>query len=169
MICTRREFLALTVVSGLAMAARADDKTGPKFTFKTKKKDDEIKAKTEKDRGVFRITSKSGISAGEITLTEGSWPKHIVLHFAEWSRHFEGFGADNGTIKLNGRLRAGEDKSVWYHDRNGNEVQDKNKSAFTVTTERKQDDELIVVVLPPDYCAKDAKSLKLFWIDAYRR
>jgi hypothetical protein len=174
---TRRQFLTLTALAASAAALPAapapDEKpAAPKFSLRCKKPDDAITASVEQDRVVFRIISLSGISEGEITLVEGTWPRNVVLHFAEWAEYMEDFHVNNGAVGLHGRLRSGEDRSVWLYDRKGAEVKDREKAFHTMTIEqnrtRFKKDRVIEIVLPPGYCSSATKTLKLHWLDAFR-
>jgi len=161
--------LALAPVGAEAKPDANTATQGAEFTFKFRKKDDSVRVSHTRDGVVFRITCPSGISEVEVALKEGEWPRHITLQLE--LRMLEAFGAENGKFNVSGDLRAaGEQGVLWFDDR-GEPVKDQAKAVHAMkmkaTGEGRQ--RVIEIALPPGYCAKDTKTLKLFWIDAYRR
>jgi hypothetical protein len=140
----------------------------PQFTYKFRKAEDEIRTSLEKDGIVFHIASKSGIGDAEITLLEGSWPKNITFQFVKSAEYLEYFLVSNGRIKLHGSLRV-RPKSVWFYDQNGRNVEDRNKAVYTMMIQYKEEERLMEVILPPNFCSQHTKTLRTEWINAFRR
>ena len=61
----------LVAASGLA----ADDEQPTKFKITTKRKDDAVEFRAEKDRAVFSVKSPFGISQAVIERTDDKWPE----------------------------------------------------------------------------------------------
>lgn len=138
------------------------------YGFKLGKEEDSIEPLMEKVGVVFRIGSKSGMGNAEITLNSGQWPKNITLRFVKAAEYLEYFLADNGAVKLSGKLDV-RPKSVSYYDQNGQKLSDNKKAVFTLAIAYNKDERLMEVVLPPEFCRKDTKTLRFEWIDAFRR
>jgi hypothetical protein len=149
----RHEILDVCWIAESCQGAGFRVRKGSKFIMDCKKQDDSIKVTVLQDDGVvFRITSKSGIGEGTVTLADGSWPKETTLVFAPWAEYLENLSLDSGDVRLSVRLRSGETKSIWPTD----------KGELVIESTQK----VIMVKLPPGFCSK---SLRLSWIDAYRR
>lgn len=160
------------VLSALALAMTAQE-TGtkppaPRFDFQLKKAEDAVKPVVTGDRVVFEITNKSGIGAAEITLVEGAWPKQVVLRFVDASEYLEHFEASNGALTLQGSLRQ-YPKTTLLFDRAGKLVTDSKQAALIMTLQHDAKQRVKEVTLPPGFCTKDTKTLRVDWIDAFRR
>ena len=105
-------------------------KTGSLTTFdiKTKKPTDQIKVKIEGDSAMLDVFSPSGIGGATITLTQGQWPKAVVLRLH--LRGLEYFTASNGKIKLTGSVlsHSGNTKRL-YLSRGGKRRQGRRAGA----------------------------------------
>jgi len=70
----------LLAVSGTALAGDDDAKDQPaRFKITTKRADDSVEVRVEKDRAVFAVKSPFGISQAVIERQEDTWPKAVVL------------------------------------------------------------------------------------------
>jgi hypothetical protein len=87
----------LLAVSGTALAGDSDAKDQPaRFKITTKRKDDSVEVKAEKEKAVFAVKSPFGISQAVIERREDTWPKAVVLRL-----HLKGlssFRASNGKV-----------------------------------------------------------------------
>ena len=88
-----KAFLPL-LVAVLAFAGNA------KSTFKitTKKKDDSVEVRPDKDKTLFLVKSPFGISQAVIERQEQPWPKLVMLRLQ--LKGLERFSASNGKFKL---------------------------------------------------------------------
>jgi hypothetical protein len=163
--------LALALVPcGAESKPDADTVTrGAEFNFKFRDKGDRVRVSHTPDGVVFRVTCPSGISDVEVTLKEGDWPRHITLQLELVM--LEAFGAENGKLKVGGNLReAGEQKgALWFND-TGERVKDQAKAVHAMKMKAAADGKqrVIEIALPAGFGAKDTKTLKIFWIDAFR-
>src|SRR5262249_10538106 len=86
-------------VETTALAVLALDAVMPTVKITTRRKEDSVEVRVEKDRTVFSVQSPSGISQAVIERQKDTWPKAVVL----WL-HLKGlssFRASNGKITLN--------------------------------------------------------------------
>jgi hypothetical protein len=84
----------LVAAGGLA----ADDEPPTKFKVTTKRKDDAVEVRAEKDRAVFSVKSPFGVSQAVIEGTDDKWPEAVVrrLHL----KGLESFRASNGKLTV---------------------------------------------------------------------
>ncbi len=161
--------LSLVVAASTAMLAAEAAAADPKFDAKFKRADDQLKTTLTKEAVAFHITSPKGISEAEITLKEGDWPKSITLQLQMSAKGLlEAFSAGNGAVTLSGRLEKGGAKTVLQYNAQGKPITAGN-AMYTMVIEDKPKDGVIEVTLPPGFCTKDTKTLKLTWIDAFRQ
>jgi len=148
----------------------ADQPPKAKFNCAFDKPGDGVVAGLDDDTASFRILSKTGIGGAKITLTQGAWPKQVVIRLELGS--LEAFSASNGPITLKGALgRAGGkvgEVATLHFSAKGEPLADGNKAVYTLTIRRVAEG-LIEVQLPSKLVAMLASGLRLTWIDAYRR
>ena len=53
---------------------------------------------SEQDETIINVVSKFGIGRADITLSQGAWPKNVVVRL--YLQEVEGFDVSNGTVKL---------------------------------------------------------------------
>jgi hypothetical protein len=156
------------LVTGAAVLRGApvpETASGPKFSYRLKKAtEDSIDPAFEKDGVTFEIRSKSGIGAGDIRLTEGNWPRQVVLRFRLSS--LEHVAVGNGQVTLKGNLSA-RPKTVLYYGKDGTPVSEERKAAYTLVLI--QGEQGIDVIVPANFVTKDTPTINLEWIDAYRQ
>ena len=98
---------ALVMLS--ALVSPLADKDEAKYQFMLKKAaEDSAEVRKEKNRTVLVVTSKSGIGSAIVTLTEGQWPRDVVLRlqYAK-DRGFtslESFGLDTNRMRVSGSV-----------------------------------------------------------------
>ena len=85
-VCTA----AFLVTRNFAGTIDGDDPKTPsaKFKIATKKNDDSVEVRIEKDKALFMVKSPSGISQAVIERLEERWPKVVVLRPILPSRNF---------------------------------------------------------------------------------
>ena len=71
----------LFVVVGTAVPGDGDapQDQPAKFKITTKRKDDSVEVRADKDKAVFAVKSPFGISEAVIERQEDTWPKAVVL------------------------------------------------------------------------------------------
>jgi hypothetical protein len=96
--------VAFLVVHPLTVAGENDDpkKSLPNFKTTTRKKDDAIEVRSDKDKTLFIVKSPSGISQVVIERQADSWPKTVVLRLH--LKGLESFRASNGKTTLNAAI-----------------------------------------------------------------
>jgi hypothetical protein len=180
MRASRIPLAVLFVISGIALA---DDPDAPKdqparFTITTKRKDDRVEVKAEKDRTVFAVKSPFGISQAVIERQEDTWPKAVVLRL-----HLKGlssFRASNGKVRVDAAVSIDEGKAkvrVWQGGKEDDlldEISPLWMAVRVVGGDGKPAQELPLkdgyfeVALPRALFEGNPKSITLNWIDFYR-
>jgi hypothetical protein len=165
----------LVAAGGLA----ADDEPPTKFKVTTKRKDDAVDVRAEKDRAVFSVKSPFGISQAVIERREDAWPKAVVLRL-----HLKGlssFRASNGKVTLDAAvsLQEGRQKVRVWKDGQEDAPLDEKSPLWTdiriVSGDGKPARELPLkdgyfeVALPRGFFEGHPKSVMLNWIDFYRQ
>jgi hypothetical protein len=170
----------LLVISGIALAGDGEaPKDQPaKFKITTKRKDESVAVKAEKDKTVFTVTSPSGISQAVIERQEATWPKALVLRLH--LKGLESFRASNGKVTVDAAVSSKEGKLKVRTWKDGKEDALLNeKSPFwtairIVGSDGKPAKELPLkdgyfeVTLPRAFFEANPKSITLKWIDFYR-
>jgi hypothetical protein len=100
----------LLAVSGTALAGagEAPKDQHAKFKITTKRKDDSVEVKVEKDRAVFSVKSPFGISQAVIERQEATWPKAVVLRLH--LRGLSSFRASNGKFRVDAAVSVQDGK-----------------------------------------------------------
>jgi hypothetical protein len=90
----------LLVLAGTAVAGDGDapQDQPAKFKITTKRKDDSVAVKVEKDMTVFAVKSPFGISQAVIERTDDKWPAVVALRLH--LKGLESFRASNGSVTL---------------------------------------------------------------------
>ena len=89
-----------------AACLAADDELPTKFKITTKRKDDTVEVRAEKDRTVFSVKSPFGISQAVIERTDDRGPEAVVLWLHLMG--LESFRASNGKVTLEADVRGPE-------------------------------------------------------------
>src|SRR5437870_7280643 len=102
---------AFLAIGGVALAGDGDaPKVQPsRFKITTRKADDAVEVRADKDKTVFAVKSPFGISQAVIERMEGGWPKVVVLRL-----HLNGlssFRASNGTVRVDAAVSIAEGKT----------------------------------------------------------
>ena len=86
------------IITALALLLLALEGDPPTFKVTTKKIDDTVQIRPEKDKIVFVIRSPSGISEAVIERKQETWPKFVVLRLR--LKGFENFTVSNGKVTM---------------------------------------------------------------------
>src|SRR4051812_35801295 len=108
--------LVLLAMSGLALAGDGDapKKASDKFKITTKRADDTVEVRADKDKTVFAVKSLFGISQAVIERVEEKWPKAVVLRLH--LKGLESFRASNGKVTLDAAVsshKEGQRVRLW--------------------------------------------------------
>ena len=166
--------LALAVA---ATTACADDPS-PKFKITTKREDDSVKIRTDRDKTVFDVKSPFGISQAVIERQGETWPKAVVLRL-----HLKGlssFRASNGKVRLDAAVSMEEGKQKLRLWKDGQEDAPLDQKSPLSTDIRivggdgkparalPLKDGYFEVALPRAFFEGNPKAITLNWIDFYR-
>jgi hypothetical protein len=165
--------LALVVA---ATAALADDT--PPFKITTKRSDDGVEVKVEKDKAVFSVHSPFGISQAVIEHEREKWPDAVVLRLH--LRGLENFRVSNGTVTLDAAVssQGGRVTVRLWKDGAEDAPLDEKSPLWTdiriVSSDGKPANELPLkngyfeMTLPTAFFQGNPKSITLTWTDFYR-
>jgi hypothetical protein len=98
----------LLVVAVVAMNAAVDDT--PPFEITTKRDNDRVEVKVEKNKATFSVHSPFGIGHAVIERAEENWPDAVVLRLRLTG--LENFRVTNGKVKLEGSASIQEGKPL---------------------------------------------------------
>jgi hypothetical protein len=140
----------------------------PKYAFALKKPQDSMEARKEEKRTGLVITSQSGIGEGGVLLTEGRWPRDIVLRFQyDKTRGFkmlESFTLTTNRIHVSGSQRTSGKMALYFLSPEGKPGDVAGQVNVTVA----EKDGALELTLPA-HLLTGAKEVRLKWIDAFRR
>jgi hypothetical protein len=170
----------LLVVSGIALT---DDGDAPsdqpaKFKIMTKRADDSVEVRAEKDRAVFSVRSPFGISQAVIERQDGEWPQAVVLRL--YLKGLEHFRASNGKVTLDAAVSVQDGKAkvrLWKDGKEDAPLDEKSPlwtDIRIVGSDGKPAKEIPLkngyfeMTLPRAFFEGNPKSITLNWIDFYR-
>jgi hypothetical protein len=161
----------LVTVVAAAMAAGADP-APPEFKFSDfQKPKDKAQASVEDGQAVIRISSSDGIGALTVKAKKGQWPRDVTVLIEGFS-NLEQFSVttdrlraavslkQSGHAELSLRNAKGEFET---YDRGGHYI---IAGSLNITVEERK--EGMAIIFPANLFA-DTESVKIGWIDAYRR
>jgi hypothetical protein len=166
--------LLLAGASGLAVAAEQPQA----FKITTKRKDDAVEVRAEKDRTVFSVTSPFGISQAVVERKGEKWPEAVVLRLH--LKGLENFRASNGKVTLEAAVSVQEGKPkvrLWKDGKEDTPLEEKSPFWMDIrilTGEGKPARELPLkdgyfeMALPRAFFEGNPKAITLNWIDFYR-
>jgi hypothetical protein len=171
--------LLLLIVGLLAVLARADDGAAPaRFKVMTRRKDDTVEVRAEKDEALFIIKSPFGISQAVIEREGEKGPDAVALRLH--LKGLESFRASNGKVTLDAAvgIQEGKVKLRMWKDGKEDAPLDEN-SPFWITfrivggdgkpaRELPLEDGYFEVALPRAFFEGNPKAITLNWIDFYR-
>jgi hypothetical protein len=168
----------LVVVLLIAAVTTAAAHDPPPYQITTKRDNDKVGVKAEKDKVIFSVYSPFGISNATIEQAGEKWPDAVVLHLnLKGLEHFE---VTNGKVKLEGSAFLQEGKPVVRLWKDGKEdVPLDSKSPYWIDvrilgSDGKAANELPVkdgyfeLTLPKAFFEGNPTSITVNWIDFYR-
>jgi hypothetical protein len=176
--------IPLTVLLVISRIAVADDSDAPKvqpakFKITTKRKDDSVEVKVEKDRTLFAVKSPFGISQAVVERQAATWPKAVVLRLH--LKGLERFRASNGKVTLDAAVSSQDGKPkvrIWKDSKENAPLDKKNTFWMDIRILGSDGkpakglplkDGYFELALPKAFLEGNPKSISLNWIDFYRR
>jgi hypothetical protein len=168
----------LIAASVTAEAVTAEGDPASKFKITTRKKDDAVEVRADKDKTVFVVKSPFGISQAVIERQEETWPKVVVLRLH--LKGLESFRASNGTVTLDAAASVQEGKPMVRQWKDGKEDAPLDeRSPFwadirIVGGDGKPVREIPLkgghfeITLPRAFVESNPRSITVNWIDFYR-
>jgi hypothetical protein len=151
-----------------AVALLLADGDEPKYAFALKKPQDSMEIRKDDKRTVLVITSQSGIGEGGVLLTEGRWPRDIVLRLQyDKKRGFkmlESFGLTTNRIAVSGSQRTSGKMALSFLSPDG-----KPEGVAGQVNVAVAEKEGALELTLPAHLLTGAKEVRLNWIDAFRR
>jgi hypothetical protein len=120
------------LVGAVSLAGAGEPERPSKFKTTTKRKDDAVEVRAEKDRAVFIVKSPFGISQAVIERTEEKWPEAVVLRLS--LKGLENFRAANGKVTLEAAVSLQEGKAkmrLWKDGKEDAPLDEKASSGWT--------------------------------------
>jgi hypothetical protein len=166
----------LVCAGSLAVAGDGEQPTRLKIT--TKRADDAVEVRVEKDRTVFSVKSPFGISQAVIERVDEKWPAAVVLRL--YLKGLESFWASNGKVTLDAAASIQEGKTqvrLWKDGKEDVPLDEKRPFWMDVrivggggkpARELPLKDGYFEMALPRAFFEGDPKSITLNWIDFYR-
>lgn len=165
---------ALLLLTVAATTAIADDT--PPFKITTKRDNDRVDVKTEKDKVAFSVHSPFGISNAVIERVDEKWPDAVVLRLH--LKGLENFSMSNDKVKLQASVSSQDGKVRLWKDGNEDTPLDAKSPYWTeiqmVGRDGKKaktiplNDGYFELQLPKAFFEGNPKSIMLNWIDFYR-
>ncbi|MGY8770001.1 MAG: hypothetical protein ACKVH8_16405 [Pirellulales bacterium] len=171
-------YLAIACLFTWVNKVNADDEIAPNFTITTKRTDDKIEIKIDKDETTFSIHSPLGISNATIKRNEDHWPKRVVLHLH--LKGLENFQVTSGKVSLAASVSSTKQKPrirLWKDKQEDSPLT--SKSVYWMEIQMIGRDGKPVKQIPlkdghiemrlPQALFKDnPKTITVSWIDFYR-
>jgi hypothetical protein len=170
-------FVALVLLAGVSgLTVAGEQPQGVKIT--TKRKDDVVEVRVEKDRAVFSVKSPFGISQAVVERKGEKWPDAVVLRLH--LKGLENFRASNGKVTLAAvvSVQEGKPKVRLWKDGKEDALLDEKSPFWTsiriMGSDGKPARELPLkggsfeMALPRAFFEGNPKAITLNWIDFYR-
>lgn len=162
------------IVVAIAATGATDDK--PSFKITTRRDNDTVEVRVDKEKTAFIVKSPFGISNAVIERKSEKWPDAVVLHLH--LKGLESFQVTNDKVKLeasvssqDGKVRLWKDgkedapldakSSLWMEIRR---VGDDGKPAKAIPLK----DGYFEMQLPKGFFEGNPKTITMNWIDFYR-
>ncbi len=166
--------LVLANVCGVVTA----DNESPLFKITTKRDNDKVEVKFDKDQATFSVRSPIGISQAVIERVNEKWPDVIVLRLH--LKGLENFRVSNGKVTVDASVSSHDDKQrvrLWKDGKEDSPLD--AKSPFWMEIGMIGDDGKPVktiplknghfqIQLPKAFFEDNPKSITIDWIDFYR-
>ncbi len=168
------DFLLLALTTA-AIIAEGDL---PRFKITTKKPDDAVEVRADKDKAMFVVKSPSGISQSVIERQDDAWPKVVVLHLR--LKGLESFKVSNGKTTLDATVSIQEGKPkvrLWKDGKEDAPLDEKSPFWAEIrivsgegnpAREIPLKDGCFEVTLPRAFFEENPKAMTVCWIDFYR-
>lgn len=145
------------------------------FETFTKKPEDQIKERIERDTTTFDVISRSGIGGATITLAKGKWPANVILRFH--LSGLESLAVSNGKVRLTGSVlsHSGQKKRLYLTEDGKDEEREPGTKIEVLNSAGKAIRGLpdkggcFQLAVPKVLLDSQPKSLELGWIDFFRR
>lgn len=164
----------LLILAVAATTAIADDT--PPFKITTKRDNDRVDVKTEKDKVAFSVHSPFGISNAVIERADEKWPDDVVFRFH--LKGLENFSVSNDKVKLEASVSSQDGKVRLWKDGKEDTPLDAKSPYWMVIQMVGSDgkptktiplkDGYFELKLPKAFFEGNPKSITLNWIDFYR-
>lgn len=166
-------FLLSVLITTAAAVSEGDP---PRFKIKTKKQDDTVEVRTDKEKAIFIVKCPSGISQAVIERQDDAWPKIVVLRLH--LKGLEGFRVTNSKVRLDAAVSSQTGKVRLWKDGNEDAPLD-DKSPFWTdiriiggdgkpARELPLKDGYFEVTLPRAFFEGNPQAITVAWIDFYR-
>jgi hypothetical protein len=180
MRANRFPLAVLLVISGMALADDGDPPQGQpaKFRITTKRKDDTVEVRADKDKTVLDVKSPFGISQAVIEREGETWPDALALRLH--LKGLESFRASNGKVTLDAAVSIQEGKvkvRLWKGGKEDAPLDEKSPLWTVIrivggdgkpAKELPLQDGHFEVSLPKAFFDGNPKAITLNWIDFYR-
>jgi hypothetical protein len=169
--------LPFMIVMGCVLSTGCTDVVKEtQFRITTKRADDRVDVKVEKDRMVFSVRSPFGISQTVIESTNGNWSDTVMLRLH--LKGLEHFKISNGVITLDAAVSSHDGKVRLWKDGKEDSPLDAKSPYWTEirmfsddgkpTTNIPLTDGYFEIQLPKALLKDNPKSITVNWIDFYR-
>jgi hypothetical protein len=150
----------------------------PRLKITTKKQDDTVEVRSDKDRTLVVVRSPSGISQAIIERQDVNWPKVVVLRLH--LKGLENFRVSSGKVRLDGAvsIQEGKPKVRLWRDGKKDAPVDEKSPLRTETRivggdgkparELPLKDGYFEFTLPRAFFEGNPKAITVQWIDFYR-
>jgi len=165
--------LLLGITASVNVAAEGDQ---PRFKITTKKQDDTVEVRADKDKALFIVKSPSGISQAVSERQDGAWPKTIILRLH--LKGLESFRASNGKVTLDAAVSSQTGKvRLWKAGKENALLNEKSPFWTDIrivggdgkpARELPLKDGYVEVTLPRALFEENPKAITVGWIDFYR-
>jgi hypothetical protein len=168
----------LVVLAAALTTAAADDKAPPPFKITTKRDNDTVEVRADKEKTMFIVKSPFGISQAVIERAGEKWPDAVVLRLH--LKALENFKASNSKVRLEASASLQEGKPLVRLWKDGKEdapldsrspfwmeirmVGGDGKPAKAIPLK----DGYFEMALPKAFFEGQPKSITVNWIDFYR-
>ena len=167
---------SIAVMAAVLSLGCSNDKGETQFKITTKRDNDKVEFKVEKNRIVFSIYSPFGISQAVIESTNGIWSESVILRLH--LKGLENFKVSNDKVTLEAAVSSQDGVARLWKDGKENLPLD-SKSPYWMeirrigkggkpTTSIPLSDGYFEINLPKALFEDNPKSITVSWIDFYR-
>ena len=167
-------FITIPVIVVLMTSTLADDTS--RFKIVTRRDEDRVEIKVDKDRTIFSVHSPKGIGRAVIERIDETWPDTVLLRLR--LNGLENFQVTNGQLKLSASVSSQNGKVRQWKDDQENSPLDSQDELWMeikiIGNDGKETDTIPLkegyfhVLLPKSFLAGNPKSVTVNWIDFYR-